>query len=113
MSRPVVYISGPITKGDRNLNYHQFCVAHRDLMDNGFSPLNPGLTMQLPFAWEAAYPHEVWMACNYPLVEKCDALLRLPGESIGADMEVKHARRYSKPVFHSIEELIKWRTQAA
>lgn len=38
-------------------------------------------------------------------VEVSDALLRLPGESKGADMEVARANEIGVPVYHSIEEL--------
>jgi hypothetical protein len=35
----------------------------------------------------------------------CDAILRLPGESAGADEEVKLAKELGKPVFYSIVDL--------
>jgi hypothetical protein len=38
-------------------------------------------------------------------VLRCDALLRLPGESQGADAEVELAKKHGIPVFYSIEEL--------
>ena len=41
-------------------------------------------------------------------IERCDALLRMPGESSGADREVEHARAHSVPVFHSRGALYQW-----
>jgi hypothetical protein len=35
----------------------------------------------------------------------CDAVLRLPGESNGADIEVKEAQRLGLPVFNSLFDL--------
>jgi hypothetical protein len=35
----------------------------------------------------------------------CDCVLRLPGESKGADAEVKFAQEIGKPVYYSIAEL--------
>jgi hypothetical protein len=39
------------------------------------------------------------------LLEHCDAVLRLPGESAGADNDVRIARQRGIPVYHSIEEI--------
>jgi hypothetical protein len=36
---------------------------------------------------------------------KCDAVLRLPGASSGADREVEYAQKLGIPVFYSIEEI--------
>lgn len=93
MSRPIVYLSGPLSKGDRSLNVFQFMQAHELLMDAGFAVYNPGLTAMLPWAWEKK--HEDWIASDLPLVEKSDFVLRLPGESVGADMETDHALKHN------------------
>ncbi|MFF7334807.1 DUF4406 domain-containing protein [Streptomyces sp. NPDC090306] len=39
------------------------------------------------------------------LLAHCDAVLRLPGESVGADQDVATARRRGLPVFHDVAEL--------
>ena len=39
------------------------------------------------------------------LLQHCDAVLRLPGESTGADNDVRIARERGIPVYHSIEEV--------
>ena len=46
------------------------------------------------------------------LLEHCDAVLRLPGESRGADQDVAIARSRSLPVYHSLEEIPTARTSA-
>ena len=45
------------------------------------------------------------MAIELPWVAVADALLRLPGESVGADIEVGEARRLGIPVFAAIADL--------
>lgn len=109
MTRPVIYIAGPITKGDRNRNLYAFHYAHRWLIDHGFAPINPGMTMQLPFAWEPQYTHEMWLECCFPLVERVDAVLRLEGESAGADAEVDHALKCDIPVYKYYHDLLNWK----
>ncbi|WP_217182644.1 DUF4406 domain-containing protein [Streptomyces sp. AC495_CC817] len=39
------------------------------------------------------------------LLQHCDAVLRLPGESAGADTDVRIARERGIPVYFSIEEV--------
>lgn len=39
------------------------------------------------------------------LLEHCDAVLRLPGESTGADQDVAIARRRGIPVFTELDEI--------
>jgi hypothetical protein len=51
----------------------------------------------------------VFEAYQYPvahrLLERCDAVLRLPGASRGADMDVARARALGLPVYASVDEL--------
>jgi hypothetical protein len=39
------------------------------------------------------------------LLERCDAVLRIPGESKGADQDVAIARERGLPVFFKLEEV--------
>jgi hypothetical protein len=39
------------------------------------------------------------------LLSRCDAVLRIPGESKGADEDVRIARAAGLPVFYSVEEI--------
>jgi hypothetical protein len=39
------------------------------------------------------------------LLERCDAVLRVPGESTGADQDVRLAQERGLSVYHSIEEI--------
>jgi len=99
--RPKVYISGPVSLGDPNVNINQAFKAHKTLIDMGFAPLNPILSMLVP--WYV--PHDVWMEADLPWVAVSDAVLRLPGESRGADTEVKYAYENGIPVFTDPQDL--------
>ncbi len=52
---------------------------------------------------------DVFQAYQYPvahrLIERCDAVLRLPGDSRGADMDVARARERGLPVYQVITEI--------
>jgi hypothetical protein len=39
------------------------------------------------------------------LLEKCDAVLRIPGESHGADLEMAKAKDLGKIIFNSLQEI--------
>jgi len=51
----------------------------------------------------------LWEEIVYPvahrLLARCDAVLRLPGESKGADNDVRLARERGLPVYHRIEDI--------
>jgi hypothetical protein len=97
-------VSGPITKGDRQHNFNQAADAQKALMAAGFAVLNPMLSMAMPGAFDI--PHEEWIANDLPWVTAADAVLRLPGESQGADIECDHARCHGIPVFCTIDGLV-------
>ena len=104
MSRPLVYIACPITLGDRESNFRQACISQKLLMRHGLAVINPALTMKVPGAWDI--PHDAWMENALPQVARVDAVLRLPGESVGADLECAHARQHGIPVFVDEETLM-------
>lgn len=104
MSRKIfVYVASPYTKGDVAVNVRVNIEAGDKIARLGFVPFIPLLS----HFWHMLFPHpyEFWTAYDLVWIDKCDALLRLPGESSGADAEVKYARRIGCQVFYSIEEL--------
>ncbi len=133
MSRFRVYIAGPITKGNLADNVNQATGAFVSLAKAGFSPLCPHWSV---YAKEcrprkSASPdgmvmgerddecvgigtrngndemqHADWIGADLPWVEVSHAVLRLPGESTGADEEVFHAVKCGIPVFNSLAALV-------
>jgi hypothetical protein len=99
-----VYIASPYTKGDVALNVkRQMDVASR-LMDLGFAPFWPlhshFLHMAHPREWDQ------WINIDLQWILSCDALLRLDGESRGADIEAQFAKQNRIPVYYDMQELI-------
>jgi hypothetical protein len=116
-----IYIAGPISSGDLRANVNRGTNTHLELMRAGFAPLCPqwsvfaGGCFGTEFApWApaerlpAGTTHEDWMGVDLPWVEVSDAVLRLPGESVGADLETAHAAAHGIPVFGSVAELVAW-----
>lgn len=48
---------------------------------------------------------EVMQPLSLALAERCDAILRLPGASAGADEELAHFTAAGKPVYRAIAEI--------
>ena len=74
------------------------------LINHGFAPFSP-LTchfQHMMFPQE----YETWMKLDLAWIDKCDALLRLDGESMGADREVEFAIKKGIPVFGSVNAVI-------
>lgn len=99
-----VYVCGPLTQGNMPVNVHLAVMAADRLLKAGFAPYCPHLNVE----WEKIAPgatYEEWLALDFVWLEVCDALLRLPGDSPGADREVAYARKLGIPVFMSAMDL--------
>ena len=102
-----VYVAGPITKGNQAVNVQKGVRVADELLLAGHEPFCPHLS----HFWEyltGARKHELWMRLDLAWLEQCEALIRLPGESMGADAEVKHAKKHDIPVFDSVHTFLEW-----
>lgn len=99
-----VYIAGPYTRGDVIVNVRAAIEAADEVARAGFIPYLPHTTA----LWHLVCPHDVdfWYAYDLEWLQKCDALLRLPGDSTGADNEVAFAQEHEIPVFHRLHDLV-------
>jgi len=99
--RAKVYVAGPYTKGDVAVNVRNAITAANELADLGFAPFVPHFT----HFWHMLFPrpYEFWLDLDNQFLPCCDAVLRLPGESSGADKEVQLATSLGLPIFHIIK----------
>lgn len=99
-----IYVAGPYTKGDVALNVRNAFAAANQLADRGFAPFVPHST----HFWHMLFPrpYESWLELDNEFLRFCQAVLRLPGESSGADKEVELAAKLGIPVFREIEEVV-------
>lgn len=107
-----IMISGPYTHGsgdpqvwNKNLAYlnHVALAVCR----KGYMPVI-GVNHVLPLidaAGGQAHYQEMMMPLCVELAQRCDAVLRVGGESKGADMEVAVFKEKQLPVYHHIDEL--------
>jgi len=116
--RSKVYISHAITtpQPSRTYNWYIAVEVYRRLILAGYSVFCPALSMNCPD--NMLIDHATWLEQDLPWVAASDMVLRLPGESKGADMETEFARERGIPVlspsdFICLHELFlpKWQLQ--
>ena len=101
-----IYLASPYSLGDMATNVRISMEAANELINEGFAPYCPLLShfQQLSFPQE----YDIWMSLDLEWISVCDAMLRLPGESSGADREVEFARNNSIPVFYDLRVMIEY-----
>jgi hypothetical protein len=105
-----IYIAGPYSKGDVVVNVINALAVANVLRDIGFAPFVPHLI----YFWHLLHPrpYEDWLDLDNQFIPCCHAVLRLPGESGGADKEVILAESLGLPVFTSMAALLDYRDGA-
>jgi hypothetical protein len=99
----IIYVSAPYSLGNVTDNVRRACNAGDVILAKGHIPFIPHLS----HLWHLISPksYEEWLRIDMALLDMCDALVRLPGESPGADREVKEAEKLCIPVYYGLEEV--------
>ena len=104
VQRTWVYVAGPYSGGDTVVNIQAAVSAANLLWEAGLFPYIPHLTHLWHLITPKPYPE--WLALDLQPLKKCDAVLRLPGESSGADKECKFAKALGIPVYTNMTALV-------
>lgn len=96
-----IYVASPYSIGDQLANVKTSLLAANALIDMGHVPFAPLLS----HFWNEITPrsYEDWLKLDFEWIRRCDAVLRIPGESHGADAEVRFAQELGLPVFYGLE----------
>jgi hypothetical protein len=108
IERPLVYIAGPYS-GEAVGNTHNAIKVAERLEQTG---LITACVPHLNMLWDFLHQHsnEFWYDFDLAFLVRCDALLRMPGQSVGADDEVDFAEHNGIQVFYDENEVIVWAT---
>lgn len=99
-----IYIAGPISRGMWDENIGKAIECYNRLLDmSGIAPYLPHLNFFC--ALSKRRETHIWLEQDKEWLACCDALLRLPGESRGAEIEIAEAHRLHIPVFYGEDEL--------
>lgn len=95
--RPFIYVAGPISKDPFG------CVAQaasvfQPLRAKGWVPFLPQWSVIHQMVDPVEY--EDWMSYDEEVIRHCKALVRLAGESPGAEREVRFAQSLHIPVYY-------------
>lgn len=88
--KPMLYIAGPYTNPDPVINTHRAARFATAVWDLGvWVPFVPHLSL----LWHMVTPRNVdhWYELDLHQMAHCDAIVRLPGASSGADKELAKA----------------------
>lgn len=86
-----VYVAGPMrSSGYLMYNIRAAITVAEGLIKAGYIPHVP----HLQAFWDFMNPHdyEYWLRLDLKWLEHCDAIVRLPGISLGADREMARAK---------------------
>lgn len=107
MSKPLrVYIAGPMTNGGQGYNMkriHEAIEAYLILIEKGFVPHCPQLTVFCDLLFPNRLSHNEWLSLDEKYINNSDVVLRLSGDSAGADHECEYARSKGIPIVHGLD----------
>jgi hypothetical protein len=99
------YIASPYSRGDQALNVRRAVEAADRVWAIGVVPYVPHLTMLYHII--SPKPYAEWLAMDEEWLARSDYLIRLEGESAGADREVAFARERGIPVYHGVDAFLR------
>ena len=93
-----IFIAGPYTTGDVASNVREAIEIADVLLSQDVIPFIP----HLAHFWHLLCPHEytVWTEYDIEWLKVCDGLLRMPGDSPGAENEIEKAKEFGIPVYY-------------
>lgn len=94
---PLVYIATPYSSDPVRNTQNAIAVAEMLEQEHRVYVVVPHLT----HLWDliSPAPHEKWLERDIAVMRRCDAVVRFPGASKGADLEVEYAKAAGIPVF--------------
>lgn len=101
-----VYVASPYRVGNPAANVADQLDAGHRILDMGAYPIVPLLSHYMDI-YEPRSEQD-WLDLGLEMVRRSDAVLRLPGFSVGADGEVEEARKQGIPVLFTWEDLTEW-----
>lgn len=105
VDRPLVYIAGPYSQDDQVLNTRA-AVLYAEALEKD---ANVGVVIpHLSMLWHTISPADyfVWLQRDLIALSRCDALVRIPGDSRGADNEILFAQSRGIPTFAYFPEML-------
>lgn len=117
MQSLLILIAGPVRSGTNNraelieANLHNMAQVALRVYQKGHIPV-VGEWLALPIAKAAgsktigdAISEEYLYPVAHRLISRCDAILRMPGESRGADLDIEEGKKRGLAIYSALEEI--------
>ncbi|MEQ1871734.1 MAG: hypothetical protein ABL961_17090 [Vicinamibacterales bacterium] len=100
------YRSGAASAAECQANLDRLNKIALGIFEKGHTPVI-GVNLALPVIRVAGVPRyeEIMMPLSLRLADRCDGVIRAPGISAGADLEVERIRAAGGRVFRDIDEI--------
>lgn len=98
------FISGPYSQGNINENVRNAMMTFDRLVDAGLAPFIPHLYHYQDIMSPRDY--NTWLSLTIEWINVCNCLIRLPGDSAGADLEVEIAKQHGLRIYHHLHDCI-------
>lgn len=106
----LTYIAGPFSQGNTDANVRRAINAAAELDLHGIFSIVPHRN-RLDELLGHERPYARWLAEDLDILVRCDAVLRIEGESPGADCECDTAEAAGIPVFTDVGALVAFRNK--
>ncbi len=104
--RSLVYIAGPISRGNPFHNAHAACAVWLAFWEKAVYAICPHWSCLQDMVLPTAY--EDFLAYDFGLIPHCAAIFRMPGESPGADRECAFAFGAGIPVYTDFDACVNY-----
>jgi hypothetical protein len=106
MTKPIkfVYVAAPYNSNPIHNTWQSMIYANQ-LVDLGLIPIVPHISSML-WNLHTPRPEAFWYQYTMELMRLCDAVVRFPGESKGAEAEIREAETMGILVFYNIKDLV-------
>ena len=104
-----VYIAGPMTNGGQGYDMgkiHEAIKAYFTLIELGHTPHCSQLTVFCDFLAPSRIAYHEWLRLDERYISNSDVVLRMRGDSVGADYECAYAIAEGIPVVKSLAAIV-------
>ena len=99
-----IYIAGPLEKPDPAINARNAVQVANEVLNMGYIPFCPHLSLFWQYLVDR--PYQDWINYDLEWLKKCDALIRIPGKSKGADIECEAAKKMGIPIYFGLDGFV-------
>lgn len=104
-----IYVAGPLTSsGEPEVNVKNAINYADEIMKAGGYPFVPHLSLYWHRMNGAEHTYDTWMDYDYAWIDVCDAMMVVPGQSHGVDLEIAYCEEHGILIFLDLTTCLAW-----